>query len=133
MRRRAVVRRGSGQGLTSSRQKQGDGRTVSDTGIEANLAAGLLRKPDYLAEPEPRALSDLFCREKRLEGLGCDLPRHARSGVVHGDRDIISNGQPRGPTAIASSDILCRYRDPTSVRHRIAAVDRKIQQNQLQL
>src|ERR1700757_1927033 len=124
--RRTVVRGGLRQCLTSSWQKHGDGRTLPETRVDTNLSAGLLRKPEDLAESEPRTFSDLFRREEWLKGFRSDLAGHACSSVTHRDRDVVCHRQADGPTAIGGSYVLCRDGQPPSVRHGITAVDSKI-------
>ena len=94
-------------------------------------AAGLGRDAVYHAEAEPTALADLLGREEGLDRASEDLLGHAFAGIGDRDQHIIARRQIR--RRLAAADIGGADRQPAASGHRVAGVDRQVQQHQLDL
>src|SRR6185436_13483581 len=77
---------GSGSG---ARQIDPDCRALPDLAAYLDLAAGLLDEAIGLAQSEASALPRLLGREKRMERLLLNFPRHSGTGIAHRDHYIL--------------------------------------------
>ena len=83
------------------------------------------------AETETAALAGLLGREKRLDRPPQHLVGHALPGIRNRDQHIIARSEVR--SRLAPAHIGCADRQAAAFGHRVAGVDRQVQQHQLDL
>ena len=95
----------------------------------ARDAAALPRNSVHLAQAEARALADRFRGEERIEHLAQQCRRNADTRVGHCDHHIAAGAQILGRSRrhAGGDDQLA------AIRHRVACVDGKIEDRQLEL
>ena len=125
LRRRGPGDRG-GHGLVHARQVDLEGRSPPRLGIHGDEPARLLHDPVHGGEPQPGSFAGFLCREKRLEDAGLGLLVHADARIRHGQHDV--------PTRARFHHHVGRLDgQPPSPRHRVAGVDRQIDDDLLEL
>ncbi|MNL11204.1 hypothetical protein D3C87_1320310 [compost metagenome] len=98
------------------------------------MAATLLDETEHHAQPQPRALAVGFGGEKRLEGLREYLRRHADSRVSHTDLHIVPGHNTFACAKRAiEADVVGAEVDGAFALHRIAGVDRQVEDGVFQL
>ena len=117
------------------RQIDRERRAAAFFGFDLDAAAGLLDEAEHHAEPETRALADLLGREERIEDAFEDRLRNPRAGIGDLDLDIVAGiaGADRDGFADAEHHIARRQRQPAPIRHRVAGVDREVEQRRGEL
>ena len=99
------------------------------------MAAGLLDEAVDLAEPEAGALSDGFCREEGLEDAiehicrRCPLPVSVIASFTY----VAGLDIARVASVLIDLDIACGDDEVAAAVHRIAGIDRDVQDGVVQL
>ena len=94
-------------------------------------AARLARHSIDHRQPEPGSLADLLGREERLERAGGNLRSHANAGVA--DRQFDIGARIELGVIVADLDDPIGDRQRAAVGHRVAPVDRKVEQRDFDL
>ena len=120
---------------TMPRQEDAERGALAGLGIHVDKAAGLLDDAIHRREAKPGALADFLGREERLEDLVDDIGRNAGAGIGDVDPHIIRRrhalvGQLRG---FIRRDVGGLHRQLAAVGHRVAGVDREIDDHLLEL
>src|SRR2546426_1032055 len=109
-------------------------RSGTDTrlAVQRDLAAALLDDAVDGREPEARPPPRSFGREERLERASLDLRRHPATGVGHREHHIAAGGTVR-VLELREVDIAGLDGEPAALAHRIARIDREIDDHLLDL
>src|SRR5262249_47054278 len=89
--------------------------------------------PEHLTQPKTRSLADLLCCEERLKHLVENFVGDACAGVSDGKHHVIAGRWFLGPLRGAQFNIRGSNRDRPTARHRIALVDRQVQNDKFYL
>jgi len=116
-----------------ARQIDVHGRAVTDTGLYTHASAGLLGKPQHLAQSQPGSLANLLCGKKWLEDLPTHIFTHAAAIIGHAHDHVISGRRLLRHGRFAERDIPGRDHEAPADLHRVARVDREIEHSELEL
>ena len=112
-----------------------DRRTAADLRINFHVAEGLLDEPMHLTEPQASATARRLRGEERIECPFDRLGRHAGAGIRHGNQYVLAGRHSdvlRG-VGIVEVGIRGLDRQAASLAHRIARIDREIEDGRLEL
>src|SRR5262247_3109780 len=109
------------------------GALAQPTG-DGDMSTALGNDAVYRRESEPRAAVGVFRREERLEDSGACLVAHADARIAELEHDVAPRWQ-NGIRRRDRSDLGISRRDAkrSAFRHRIAGVEREVEQHLLQL
>ena len=103
---------------------------MADLAVDLDVAARLLDEAVHHAQPQAGALADILGGEERLEHFFQNVRRHAAAGVAHRDHHVGARAHLRVRLRIGlvEDDVAGFERELAAVRHRVARIDRKIEQ-----
>ncbi len=110
-----------------ARQINLDRRADADLGIDFHVTAGLTDEAIDLAETKAGSLADFLGRVERVECPHQNIGRHSRSRIGDGEKHVL----PRRDRIFLGESIVhigirCLDRQLAAVRHRVARIDRKV-------
>ena len=120
------------RGGIGARQIDRNGGPASDLALDADLAARLVGEAENLAEAEAGALAHRLGGEERLERAVEHFGRHPAAGVGDADPDIVA-GADVADLVGGEGHVLGRDAHQAAAVHRIAGVDREVEDRVLEL
>src|SRR3954470_399237 len=116
-------------------QIQLDRGAAADFAVDADLAARFLGKAVNLRQTETGSLSDLLCREERLEDMGQYGSADADAVIAHGDHGIGTGNNIRVQFGIGfiKIHVCCLDDDAASAWESISRVYNQIENRRLEL
>ena len=103
--------------------------------VDRHVAARLLDETVHHGKPETGPSTERLRGEERFECLADHVGRHADAGIADGEQHVLPGSDlgVRGGIAIVEISIRRLDRQPAAVRHRVARVDREVEQHVLEL
>src|SRR5581483_1224529 len=112
-----------------------DARALPDLAVDLHVAARLLDEAIDLAQAKAGSVPRLLGREERLERMIENLWRHAGTRVTDTDDDILPGRDLRicARIVVICGDVRRLDRQLPAIWHRVARVDRQIDDGRLQM
>src|ERR1700688_2450950 len=114
---------------------QFDRRAFADFAVNFDVAARLLGKTVDLGQTQAGAMPYVLCCKERVEGSRQHVRRHPASTIRNSDHDVLARYDLDLTCRIALIEInICGFkRELPALGHRIARVDRQIDDGDLEL
>src|SRR5260370_15599763 len=110
-------------------------RPFADLAVDFDVTSGLFDEAIDLAQAKAGAMPRLLGREERVEGLFLHIPRHAGTGIAHGDLNILPNRNIGVLLRVALVDksVAGLDRQFALAGHRVLGVHHKVEDRGLHL